>query len=474
MLMPRIRKYLPYVVIAIICMSLFAKPLANGDEFWNYNFAKNVADGLLPYRDFNIVQTPLSAYIAGAFLSVFGKGLLVHRILGYFLAVSIFCTAYHLCVKISKTSFISIISVLLLFAVHYPYYIYNYNYLSLFVLLLIFEVEICNEEGRAWKHILVGLLAGITLLFKQSTGALIVLANFFVCLYLLKHSNHKRCAIISRALVSGVPALIYVLYLLATGTFADFWEYAVKGIATFSHRTTPIDLIISGPGNIVFFIIIFIGYFMSFKSIRRNGKSNVLISILIFNIAWLMVAYPLCDASHLLCLLVPLTPALFFSVRFKRYKDWEKYVCIVIATVVCVIAITPFSAIGTNYVFSDLNNYKGVVIESSVNERIKTISEYITKKNKEGYNVRIAADAASAYKIPINVYEKDWDMLLVGNIGGNTIESLLSENDKTLYLVYKDSSVLNEQNYFELIDYIKDNYVKIEEVLNFDVYKAPN
>ena len=88
--------------------------------------------------------------------------------------------------------------------------------------------------------------------------------------------------------------------------------------------------------------------------------------------------------------------------------------------------------------------------------------------------MRIAADAASAYKIPINVYEKDWDMLLVGNIGGNTIESLLSENDKTLYLVYKDSSVLNEQNYFELIDYIKDNYVKIEEVLNFDVYKAPN
>ncbi len=470
----KIRKCFPYLIIAIICTSLFAKPLINGDEFWNYNFAKNVADGLLPYRDFNIVQTPFSAYLAGMFLSFFGSGLIVYRILGYCLAVSIFSIVYHLCVKISKTSFISMIAALLLFSVHFPHYIYNYNYLSLLFLLLIFEIETSNETGIAWKHLLVGVLSGMTFLFKQNTGALIILANFFVCVYLLRHSSHQKGVIILRFFISGLPILIYLLYLLISGTYADFWEYAVKGIATFTHRTTPIDLITTGPGNLVFFMIILIGYFFAFKSIVKNGKSNALISMLCFNMAWLMVAYPLCDSSHLLCVLVPLVPVMFCGIKFKMYKDWEKYACIAITIIVCVIAITPFLAIGSNYMVSDLNNYQGVVIDTSVNNRIKIISDYIKKKNEDGYNVRIAADAACAYKIPLDIYEKNWDMLLVGNIGNNNIESLLSENDKTIYLVYKDSSVLNEQNYFELIEYIKENYIKIDEVLDFNVYETPN
>ena len=103
----------------------------------------------------------------------------------------------------------------------------------------------------------------------------------------------------------------------------------------------------------------------------------------------------------------------------------------------------------------------------------------------------MAADSACAYKIPLNTYEKNWDMLLVGNIGNNDVESLLQENTKTIYLVHKDSSVLGKQNYFDLIEHIKklgyytiaydlivheiyDDDVIIYEVLNFDVYKAPN
>lgn len=62
-------------------------------------------------------------------------------------------------------------------------------------------------------------------------------------------------------------------------------------------------------------------------------------------------------------------------------------------------------------------------------------------------------------------------MLLVGNIGTNTIDDLLESPDRCLYLVYKYTEDLGSQDHFQVIEYIKQNYVKVEEVLSFDVYE---
>ena len=60
----------------VIMMLLFAstvliRNLANLDEIWNFNFANNVEKGLVPYRDFNMVQTPLLPMINAIFLLSF-------------------------------------------------------------------------------------------------------------------------------------------------------------------------------------------------------------------------------------------------------------------------------------------------------------------------------------------------------------------------------------------------------------------
>lgn len=268
--------------------------------------------------------------------------------------------------------------------------------------------------------------------------------------------------------------LCYIVYLLMSGTFADFWEYAVAGIGTFTHKTTPVDLIRTGPGNIVFFIMIIVSYFIIFKRMIKKTPDYFLISMTVFNVSWIIVAYPLCDASHLLCLLVPLMPTVLRCITCKQYKDWEKYACIAVSVAVCCTAIVPFAAIGNEYTISNLNNLHGVVIEAGVDEKIETIGNYIKTKREEGVLVRIAADSSCVYTIPLDLYEKNWDMLLVGNLGYNDVESLLEEEQRTLYLVYKESLELNKQNHYELIDYIKNNYTKIEEVLNFDVYEKQN
>lgn len=81
---------LPYVFIALFCLEIFLTPFGSGDELWNYNFAKNIAEGLKPYADISVIQTPLSACISGAFFKIFGRGMLTYRVVGYLLMASIF------------------------------------------------------------------------------------------------------------------------------------------------------------------------------------------------------------------------------------------------------------------------------------------------------------------------------------------------------------------------------------------------
>ena len=45
-----------FLIIALaIAVVVIPKAIGNLDELWNFNFANNVENGLVPYRDFNMV-----------------------------------------------------------------------------------------------------------------------------------------------------------------------------------------------------------------------------------------------------------------------------------------------------------------------------------------------------------------------------------------------------------------------------------
>ena len=61
------------ILLIIIAPIILTKEIGDLDELWNYNFARNVFDGLIPYRDFNMVQTPMLPIIASIGLKIFRK-----------------------------------------------------------------------------------------------------------------------------------------------------------------------------------------------------------------------------------------------------------------------------------------------------------------------------------------------------------------------------------------------------------------
>ena len=73
------------------CYKIFFLPL-NGDEIWCYGFSYNIAKGLVIYRDFNVMVTPLYFFLSSIFIHLFGNYLIsIHLfdcILIGFLAIS--------------------------------------------------------------------------------------------------------------------------------------------------------------------------------------------------------------------------------------------------------------------------------------------------------------------------------------------------------------------------------------------------
>ena len=68
-------------------------------------------------------------------------------------------------------------------------------------------------------------------------------------------------------------------------------------------------------------------------------------------------------------------------------------------------------------------------------------------------------------------YHKNWDLLLVGNVGNTTFEELTDIEGDHVILIRKDPSSMGYQAHFEWIERIRSEFTKVDEVLFFDVYK---
>ena len=66
-----IENFVVFVFIFLFCFSIiFSNSIGDLDELWNYNFARNVAEGLIPYKDFNMIVTPLLSIICAIILKI--------------------------------------------------------------------------------------------------------------------------------------------------------------------------------------------------------------------------------------------------------------------------------------------------------------------------------------------------------------------------------------------------------------------
>lgn len=467
----RMLQLVPYIVIIICSFGIFLKPLGNSDELWNYNFARNIANGLKPYSDISMVQTPLSAYILAPFIIVFGGGLLSYRIATYVLMVIVAFMLYRLLHNESNSITLSFALTLFSLALHLEMWIYNYNYLSIFLILWIMLIYQKNDQEDYKHEIFIAFLFGLLPLIKQNTGFFLLLAFYAINVIEIIYEKNSKKKAVCKVLISLLPGAFYMVYLIISGTFADFWEYAILGITSFTHRITFWTFAFSSPLFFVFSLIPLGVFGYAIYYFYKYGYNSYKIKCTVISLSWMSVIFPLCDNYHFLSALIPLTPLFLMFVNKKRISLEESVVCNFVAIITMIFAIDNSTAFSDEYILGDLNHYEYIPISRSVEEEIKIVDEYIADMKGEGYDVYIVSEYSVVFTIPLDRYTKNWDMLLVGNIGSNTIQDLLSTNSPSIYLVLRDDSAYGMQAHHELVNYVKENYICIDEVSVFDVYK---
>lgn len=280
-----------------------------------------------------------------------------------------------------------------------------------------------------------------------------------------------------KAGLSLVPGIVFVVLLLLTDTFFSFYDYAIAGIATFKHRTHLWDYIRTTPVAIVVVLFIFGTIIASLICIKNeNGSVSPSLhrKILAISVAAGTVAYPLCDHFHMIVAVIPYVICFLCCFNLRQYNNKQNVICIFVA--VFIVLFSSANVLQNSFLnsSSQLNHYKGIPMPQKLESKIQEIDEYILMQESQGKKVIIADECAVACMIPIDRYTKDFDMLLVGNLGTQSIEELLSVNENAIYLIAHDEDMLGYQAYFDLIHYIKENYVKIGEVSNLDAYQKIN
>jgi len=462
-----------YGLICLMGASVFLNTFWNADELWNYNFAKCVVDGLVPYRDFNMVSTPLSIYITAFFFKLLGSSLFTYRIVSYVLQVVTYVLLYRLGLKITNRRLYAFIAVVFAFGINLSVYIYNYNNVALCIILLILllEWEIASGNATRGKNVAIGLCVGVIPLLKQSIGVLILLVHGVVCLY--SASKREKKEYLMRILLSGLPGTMYVVYLLVSDTFMEFVDYAILGIGDFTYRISLFDYMAISPINFVIGLVPIgvLSYGLYDIVVRKNGNTHKYVYCM-YVFTWLFAAsYPMCDEQHFFAGLVPVLPLGFLFMQEKeRHKEILFYVGLIFGTFMLMLNILVAPDL-KNYPLSEINRYEGIPMAEETAKNIDTVCAYIGEKKQEGYDVYIAYEYAAMYHIPLDTYVKNWDLLLVGNLGMVSIEKMLDVEANSIFLVPKKEVQLNKMAHVELMEYIREHYLCIDEVEQFEVYR---
>lgn len=67
-------------LVIIVTIAVVMKPLSSLDEVWNFNIARCISNGLIPYKDISMVSTPLLGFITAIPLKLFGQEMFYTRI----------------------------------------------------------------------------------------------------------------------------------------------------------------------------------------------------------------------------------------------------------------------------------------------------------------------------------------------------------------------------------------------------------
>ena len=491
--------------LVLFLVARLTAPATDLDEIWNYNTANAFAMGLIPYKQVSMITTPLLPMINSIFLKIVFNGIITYRVVMGIIFALIVLFIYLIIRELSSKKLLSYICAFFIGTLLINKFLLDYNYLFLLIVLMIAFLEVRdlkkNENFNFNHNLCVGLLTGLAFLTKQTIGLLLIIVVIFeVFIYMKKIGFDLKLTkfiklIGVRIFGMMIPIAMFLIYLGVNEAFNDFINYAIKGVREFSNNV-PYYRLFDSNDKVVsiisrLFIIVYIPLFITFilESIKNKKLKDELINIYVLafcSIPVIAIIYPISDDFHLMAASVYalIIIAYLFILLLKKIDGFIKidifYKKLLLIGLLFIIILISFKnlIIERNInvkenVLVPFKHYEGIYVPEYLSKRISDVTDKVRAYSNSGRESIIVDAEAAIYDIVLNRYKKNYDMLLIGNIGENGVEKIINEikdSHNVYYFVKNPQYALNWQLPEDIVDYIRNNLKYHETVSVFDVY----
>ena len=491
--------------LVLFLVARLTAPATDLDEVWNYNTANAFAMGLIPYKQVSMITTPLLPMINSIFLKIVFNGIITYRVLMGIVFALIVLFIYLIIRELSSKKLLSYICAFFIGTLLINKFLLDYNYLFLLIVLMIAFLEVRdlkkNENFNFNHNLCVGLLTGLAFLTKQTIGLLLIIVVIFeVFIYMKKIGFDLKFTkfiklIGVRIFGMMIPITIFLIYLGVNGAFNDFINYAIKGVKEFSNSIPYYRLLNSTDYKIAIisrlFIIVYCSLFITFilECVKNKKMKDELINIYILaicSIPVIAIIYPISDDFHLIVasvfVLIVVAYLLIFLLneinKFVKFDVFYKKLLLIGLLFIIILISFKNAIIERNLnikenVLVSFKHYEGIYVPKYLSNRISDVTDKVRLYSNSGRESIIIDAEAAIYDIVLNKYKKNYDMLLIGNIGERGVEKIINEikdSHNVYYFVKNPQYALNWQLPEDIIDYIRNNLKYHETVSVFDVY----
>lgn len=431
--------FLGFSVITFLYSFYIFSP--NLDEIWNYGFAYNIYNGLVPYRDFNMIIPPMFAFTIIPFFWLFGSSLFSFHL---YVAIIVGLIILMMYKTIKYKAF-------LIFPIIILGYLPSYNLFCVFLFLILVLI---NDGNSKYKDIYLGIIIALIFLTKQTVGACLIIP----CLF---YSKKKIKTLISFM----IPIFLFSIYLIINNAFLEFIDYCFLGLFSFAEK--------NGTFTFNSIIIILLCLFLGYKLIKNKFQNKIYFYGLMFQV----VALPIGDIHHFFIAISVIVYVLLTEYNLSKIM----YIYLLLFLYLTMSSITIGNAFSNGFDFSidkEHELYYGRNLQSNFKKSIYQYEEVLGYVNKIEYdNLFVLASGSYFFKLSQKQELNKFDLINNGNMGYKAEDGYINDikniclNSKCVFIVEKYSSnKIRGQANDKILKYPEENYGLIYSLERFDVY----
>ena len=438
-------KYIFVFFISFLILMCFGFFINAFDSISSFGFSYSIAKGLIPYKDFNMVITPLHSFVMSIGLVLFSYDNIVFLVEH---ALLITFSFYFLYKTFGSSSW------LFLAFMCFPSFIAfcpTYNYFCFFLITIILFLEKNNKNDY-----LIGFFLGLIILTKQSIGFCLLIPS--VICYI-----KKRDKLFKRFIGVLIPCTIFLIYLFITKSFFQFIDLCFLGLLDFAEKNT-VAL------NSYFYLSIIL-FIISILYVIRN-KTDITGWYVLFSLS---VMLPIFNYYHFYVYLMFISLLVIFVIQKKNIN---KHYIVAFSIFICISSIISNFFLSGDYKKAEVftfKNFNYYFYFSEKREDLEILNGLYNKYKNRGNTIMISSD--SIYVHIMNEDETNYFTILnEGNHGYQGTKKMIKKIDKMnrtyfiIDLLEVDNQISVSQMDLKIVNYIRENFEYIEGDDEYVVY----